>query len=377
MARKEFCALIYSLVLCANMSVFKGTSWRCSCGAVAYSSRSALVHLSRTKHDVREHDIAVSEYDVIITQAVVHAPMPPAAGAGQNHLPIDQDGLEQNQLELPPPDALQHAPQALLLPELIAPAQEGPPAGGEAQVVAAVVPLGPPEISDYGPFANWSSMQLARLYADGDMSGAKMKQLQHLVNDPRFVGSEVNVNFLTRCNIRNVSAVIQHERLRYGLAAPVPFQSHEFLIDGICYTFFYRDLFAVALQLFTTSTTSKEDGFQYRAVQEFGENGRVFTSACTGWSKYLFTPLTVAGTVWQEAQLRHGVDVTIIPVRAYTDATNLTHMVSSQAKAHVGNDIFFEGTLRKNLLNVDRILRHSQRTGARAIDRRCVTRAVK
>lgn len=302
------------------------------------------------KHDLRKHDIAVSEYDVIIPQAVVHAPMPSAAGAGQNHLPIaqDQDGLEQNpELEIAPPDALQHAPQALLLPELIPPAQEGPPAGIEAHVVAAVVPHGPPEILDYGPFGNWSSMQVARLYADADMSGAKMKQLQHLVNDPRFVGSEVNVNFLTRCNIRNVSAVIQHERLRYGLAAPVPFQSHEFLIDGICYTFFYRDLFAVALQLFTTSTTSKEDGFQYQAVQEFGDNGRVFTSACTGWSKYLFISLTVAGTVWEEAQLRHGDDVTIIPLRAYTDATNLTHMASSQAKAHVGNKIFFGVALRK------------------------------
>jgi len=167
-------------------------------------------------------------------------------------------------------------------------AQEEAPAGaeGEHNVVAAVAAI-VPQVLDFGPFANWSSLQFARIYADADLSGAKMKQLQHLVNDARFVASDVNVSFLTRCNIRNVSAVIQHEKLRYGLAAPVPFQCHQFQIDGIAYMFYYRDLFAVALQLFTTSTTSKEDGFQYQAVQEFGDKGRVFTSACTGWSKYL------------------------------------------------------------------------------------------
>ena len=81
--------------------------------------------------------------------------------------------------------------------------------------------------------------------------------------------------------------------------------------------------------------------------------------------------MVCVGTVWEEAQLRHGVDVTIIPVRAYTDATNLTHMASSRAKAHVGNENLFA-----KVLIIDRILRHSERASARAINRRSVIRAV-
>ena len=260
------------------MSV-RGQLWRCRCHFAAYSSRGALIHLTKSRNDAAQrHEFDSEEYDLPIPQFLEAA----VGGIAQNHqLDIDQAEIEQNDHQQPdaPQVALQHDPPALDIP---LPAQLE--VAAVAHVVAPVVAQaqGPPGVLDYGPFLNWSSLHFARIYADADMSCAKMKQVQHLVNDPRFVGSDVNVMFLARCNIRNVNAVIQHEKLRYGLAAPVPFQCHSLSIDGICYEFYYRDLFAVALQLFTTSTTTKEDGFQYTAFQEFGENGRVFTSACTG-----------------------------------------------------------------------------------------------
>lgn len=46
--------------------------------------------------------------------------------------------------------------------------------------------------------------------------------------------------------------------------------------------------------------------------------------------------MVLPGTEWERLQIAHGQDKTIILLRTYSDATHLTTMASSQAKAHIG-----------------------------------------
>lgn len=204
-----------------------------------------------------EHDApVVDDHGIDGMMQIDHQPPHEGAVGGQHH-----DGPPQplNPLGAPIPAAIQLDPPALV------PAQQN---------------VAQPGQSDYGPFLNWSSLQVARFYADWDLSRTKLLQLVTLLNDKRFKGGDVNAFFIARTSVNTVEKIMEREKIRYGLAAPVPFNKEEFFVDGVQYEFYFRDLVKVALQLFTTSTTL--EGFQYKATPLEGANGRIFTSCSTG-----------------------------------------------------------------------------------------------
>ena len=281
--------------MAAANTLFRTIQFRCSCGFKSNSRRSSCIHLSLVERgaNIRGEEHAphafVEEYVDVPIPVLRMSPEPDGNNLDGEQLPaVNDHGFDDMHI-------LHHAPPHQPQPEGGVDGHDGPPPLNLLGApIPAAVPLVPPAVvpaqqniaqpglSDYGPFLNWSSLQVARFYADWDLSRAKLLQLVALLNDKRFKGETVNASFISQTSVNTVEKIMEREKVRYGLEAPVPFRREEFIVDGVGYEFFFRDLVSVALQLFATSTTQEADGFQYKATPLHGANGRIFTSCSTG-----------------------------------------------------------------------------------------------
>ena len=261
---------------------------RCSCGFETDTDRNAAIHVTLAeRHAVERGNVHSIPHVFTLMEVPVEVFLPVAAPTPeQMHL---HDGEEQA------PGQHDHAADAgqLAAPHhMDAVAGNGSPspvpvahiAGDALEPVAPLpgIPVAPQAVQnvdvDYGPFRTWSSLQIARFYVDWDISRAKILQLVMLLNDRRFKGADVNASFIRTASVNNVRDVMESEKAKYGVSAPVPFLKQNFTVDGIEYEFFYRDLVQVALQLFATSTTTADNGFQYKAAPIFEDGCRVYTT---------------------------------------------------------------------------------------------------
>lgn len=265
---------------------------RCSCGFHADTVRAASIHITKLKQSSVLRGDMVAPHSFV--QEYVEIPIPdspkPLDDCSEPSDNGDHQELENDQPPPPPqledPDDLNGLQAEQHEPDAGSPAHhpiQGNLQGAHVQdgVVQDVAPAQqkPP---DFGPFRNWSSLQIARFYVDWNLSRSKLIQLVTLLHDKRFKSSDVNALFISSTTVNTVQKIMEREKQKYGLPAPVPFKKETFDLDGIEYVFFYRDLVQLALQLFSTSTTQEAAGFQYRATPQVGEHGRIYTSCSTG-----------------------------------------------------------------------------------------------